>query len=272
MWITACVHVCVCVCVRGQLYLCAATVSTGRAGWWQLDRWQGWRGGGLVLHGQPWFQLNQGLTLIPALHTAAHEAERGVRQSLTEDASATLRVTCGCGFTARSARRVRVGLLISECDVAPRKPSANIRPCVKGKMDYICIPIVIFSLAEIITLKTRHNLFDSVCWRRRRRVMKCPLTINVPKQRGEIYIKHLSNDKQTRGLCPWGFFPLLWSKWWSFLDCVDPFIARPNHWVFSFYCFNAKGSSWAMTWSRLYYTCCRGSTALSLREVSKMEL
>lgn len=27
-------------------------------------------------------------------------------------------------------------------------------------MDYICIAIVIFSLAEIITLKTRHNLFD----------------------------------------------------------------------------------------------------------------
>lgn len=37
--------------------------------------------------------------------------------------------------------------------------------------------------------------------------MKCPLTINVPKQRGEIYIKHLSSDEQTRGLCPWGFFP-----------------------------------------------------------------
>lgn len=37
--------------------------------------------------------------------------------------------------------------------------------------------------------------------------MKCPLTIYVPKQRGEIYIKHLSNDEQTRGLCPWGFFP-----------------------------------------------------------------
>lgn len=27
-------------------------------------------------------------------------------------------------------------------------------------MDYICIAIVIFSLVEIITLKTRHNLFD----------------------------------------------------------------------------------------------------------------
>lgn len=156
MWIRACV----CVCVRGQLYLCAATISTGRVGWWQLDRWQGWRGGGLVLHGQPQFQLNQGLTLIPALHTAAHEAECGVRQSLTEDASATLRVTCHRGFTARSARRVRVGVWISACDVAPCKPSPNIRPCVKGKMDYICIAIVIFSLAEIITLKTRHNLFD----------------------------------------------------------------------------------------------------------------
>lgn len=50
----------------------------------------GVEGGGLVLHGQLQFQLNQDLTLIPALHTAAHEAECGVRQSLTEDAYASM--------------------------------------------------------------------------------------------------------------------------------------------------------------------------------------
>lgn len=72
MWIRACVFVCVCqrsaVCVGShQVNWESRLVTAGLVA--------GVEGSGLVLHGQPWFQLNQGLTLIPAPHTDVHEAE-----------------------------------------------------------------------------------------------------------------------------------------------------------------------------------------------------
>lgn len=93
------------------------------------DSWTGGRGGGgggLVLHRQPRLQLNQGLTLIPAPHTDAHEAERRGQQRLTADYSATLQVTCQHGFITRSACRVEVRILISEHRVEDFKPQVNI--------------------------------------------------------------------------------------------------------------------------------------------------
>lgn len=74
MWIRACVHVCV-VCVRGQLYVCGQPPSQLReqAGdSWAVGGGGEGGGGGLVLHGRPRFQLNQGLTLIPFPHTNTH--------------------------------------------------------------------------------------------------------------------------------------------------------------------------------------------------------
>lgn len=70
MWIRACV--CVCVCQRS-----AVCVGSHQVNWESrlvtAGLVAGVEGSGLVLHGQPWFQLNQGLTLIPAPHTDVHE-------------------------------------------------------------------------------------------------------------------------------------------------------------------------------------------------------
>lgn len=97
-----------------------------------------WRGGGgLVLHGQPRFQLNQGLTLIPAPHTDAHDAERGGRQRPTED----LLLTYRHGFITGSDCRVRVGILISELRVEASKPQVNIHPCVIAKWITFATPL-----------------------------------------------------------------------------------------------------------------------------------
>lgn len=108
------------------------------------DSWTGGSGGGgggLVLHGQPRLELNQGLTLIPAPHTDAHEAERRGRQRMTADYFATLQVTYQHGFITRSACGVKVGILISEWRVEAFKPQVNIHPCVLAKWITFTIPL-----------------------------------------------------------------------------------------------------------------------------------
>lgn len=90
-------------------------------------------GGGLVLHEQPRFQLKQGLTLIPAPHTNTHEAEHIAATKHCQRTPLPPTVPCLSGFTARSASRVKVGILISERRVEARKPQVNIHPCVMAK-------------------------------------------------------------------------------------------------------------------------------------------
>lgn len=127
-----------CVCMSEISCMCGQSQLGEQAG----DSWTGGRGGGggLVLHGQPWFQLKQGLTLIPAPHTDTHEAERRGRQRLTEDTSATLQVTYQHRSIARSASacRVKVGILISERRV---KPQVNIHPWVMAKWITFTTPL-----------------------------------------------------------------------------------------------------------------------------------
>lgn len=138
MWIRACVHVCVC-------QRSAVCVGSHRVNWesrlMTAGPVAGVEGRALVLHGQPRFQLNQGFTLIPAPHTDAHGAERRRRQSLTEDSSATLQVTCRSGFKARSASRVKIEILISEHYVQALKLQVNINPCVTVKWITFATPL-----------------------------------------------------------------------------------------------------------------------------------
>lgn len=94
--------VCVRLCVSEISSMCGKPPS--QMGEQATDSWTGGRGGGgggRVPHWQPWLQLNQGLTLIPAPHTDTHEAERHSRKRSAADHSATLRVTDHHGFTAR---------------------------------------------------------------------------------------------------------------------------------------------------------------------------
>lgn len=134
MWIRACVY------VRSAVH-----VGSHRVNWESklvtAGPVKGVEGGDLVLHRQPRLQLNQGLTLIPAPHTDAHEAERRGGQSLMEDSSAAHQVTCHRRFIARSARRVKVGILISESRIKALKPQVNMHPCVVAKWITFATPL-----------------------------------------------------------------------------------------------------------------------------------
>lgn len=126
-----------------------------------------------------------------------HDAERGRRQRLTED----LLLTYRHGFIAGSACRVKVGILISELRVEACKPQVNIHPCVIAKWITFTTPLYCNLAKDYYPPNTcTYNLFNLATRRADKAVWwSGAIAINVIKQRGEIYIKHLSSDEREHG-------------------------------------------------------------------------
>ena len=156
-----CTCVCVCqrsaVCVGSHRVNCESRLVTAgpAAG---VER--GWVGV-LVLHGKPRFQLNHGLTLIPAPNTDTHEAERRGRQRLAR--GRLHRPPCNLPHPILQVRRQgwSRNININEPCQGPWAPGKHPSMCY-CKMDYIHSSIVICGLQKIITLQTLAHTICSI--------------------------------------------------------------------------------------------------------------